>query len=47
MEEHNKKYCKFCGYLTKKNFRKFLLENPEVVWIQCPACVNLERIEGR
>lgn len=40
------KLCKFCKRVIIEDWEKWLKENPQAVWIQCPYfdCFEMERI---
>lgn len=38
------KTCKFCKKIIIEDFEKWLEENEQAVWIQCPFCSEMEQI---
>jgi DNA-directed RNA polymerase subunit RPC12/RpoP len=38
------KRCRKCGRIIIEDFEKYLEENKEQAWLQCPYCFYMERI---
>lgn len=38
------KRCEVCQCIILENYDKWLEDNPEAVYIQCPICFHLEKI---
>lgn len=38
------KRCKYCKKIIVEDWEKWLIENPQQVYIQCNYCYELERI---
>jgi len=39
------KVCKYCGRAIVEDFTKWLRENPQTKYMQCPYCFEMEKIE--
>jgi hypothetical protein len=38
------KKCENCKRVIVEDWKKYLEENPEEVWLQCPYCLHMEKI---
>lgn len=40
------KRCEKCGRIIVEDFERYLEENPEQRWIQCPYCLEMEELNA-